>query len=74
MTKSKHNVCLLPVSIYTNLQDVIRSLIGSSVWNRTLAPEFKSQPTHVWRMFHFSIHLVTFKLGGGSVCLAYQVH
>ena len=40
--------------------------------HRSLPPEFKTQQTHIWRVFHLWLRVITF--GGHSARLAYDVH
>ena len=47
-------------------------LIGSSLDNRSLPPEFESRRGHMWRMFH--LWLLFIILGGRSAHLTYYVH
>ena len=40
--------------------------------HRSLPPVFESRRGHIWRLFHLSLHLITF--GGRSAHLVYLVH
>jgi len=63
---------IVAISVVTITLRRLRGLISSVVGHRSIAPGFNPRLAYIRRVFHLSLHLITF--GAGSTNLGYLVN